>query len=95
MSKSDALAFWTVFLFVFFINIITPIVAEGLEQSVIGHDYDDVDATSPPSLTFTVLVSILLVPFWTLEMPVLMNLFIMIPVRVLAWYLLLRMIRGN
>lgn len=98
MGKSDAMAFWVVFLIVFFINLFTPIIVSGLGSSVASHNTDEADILDPPSVgdivSFTGL-NILLVPFWTLSMPLFMNLTLMLPLRVLGWYLILRMIRGN
>jgi hypothetical protein len=89
--------FWIVFCFVFFINIVTPFIASGFNEAYTSHDTASADNTSPPSMTSILGISalnILLVPFWTIGMPTLMNTFIMIPIRALMWYLLLRMIRG-
>ena len=97
MANSDATAFWTVFVIIFFINIITPIVSLGFGKEYIEYD-TDLEVNSPPTISDYFGISalnILLVPFWTLGMPTLMNLFIMIPLRVLAWILILRLIRGN
>ena len=92
---NDATLFWTVFLIVFFINIFAPFVSEGLSDTITTHPASDADPVSPPSLFSISLFNVFLVPFWTLSMPFYMNLIIMIPLRVLAWYLILRMIRGN
>lgn len=98
MPQTDTMAFWTVFLIIFFSNLIIPVVAVGFGEDYISYDSDNADPTSPPSLSdyFGIgALSILLIPFWTLGMPTLLNLCIMIPLRVLAWILVLRMIRGN
>ena len=98
MATTDALLFWSVFMIVFLINILAPVIAAGLGDSLEVHDVDDANPTDPPSASdiFTLSVfNILLVPFWTIGMPFYMNLFIMIPLRVLAWILILRLIRGN
>lgn len=96
--KTDTLLFWTVFTIIFFINIITPIIALGLSEAYTSHENSLADATSPPDISISAWtisgINVLLVPFWTFGMPVYMNLFIMIPLRVLAWIILLRMIRG-
>lgn len=96
-SHNDTMLFWSVFIFVFFVNIITPYVAAGFSQAYTTHDTDSADNTAPPSflvLTSLSALNILLIPFWTITMPFLMNLFIMIPIRALGWYLFLRLIRG-
>lgn len=94
--KTDAIAFWTVFMIIFFINIVTPYIAAGLNQATITtHDSNDANVDTPPSVFAISGFAILTVPFWTLGMPSLMNIFLMIPMRALAWYLLIRMIRGN
>lgn len=96
MATSDTFAFWTVFLIIMFTNIITPYVSDAFSQTYTSHETEDVSA--PPSITdfFSLsIISFITIPFWTFGMPVLMNLFIMIPLRALAYILLLRMIRGN
>lgn len=96
--KTDTLLFWTVFTIILFINIITPIIALGLSESYTSHDNGLADANAPPEISISAWTitgfNILLVPFWTFGMPFYMNLFFMIPLRALAWIILLRMIRG-
>ncbi len=98
MASSDALAFWAVFLIVFFINIFAPIIGAGFDQQIDERDTSEIDPSTPASglavLGFTIF-NIFLVPFWTIGMPVLMNVIIMIPLRILGWILIFRMFRGN
>ena len=96
-TDSDTMLFWIVFCFVFFVNIITPTIAAGFNEAYVSRDATSIDNTAPPSMTTILGVSalnIFLVPFWTLSMPALMNIFIMIPIRALGWYLMIRIIRG-
>lgn len=97
MAKSDAIILWTVIIIIFFINIAVPIISIGFGQDYVEYD-TDLEITSPPTIGdyFGIgALSILLIPFWTLGMPLYLNLSIMIPLRILAWILILRMIRGN
>ena len=97
MAKTDAIAFWTVFLIILFINILVPLIAVGFQEEYNEYNTEGL-ADSPPTIADYFGISalnLLLVPFWTLGMPTMMNLFIMLPLRVLAWILILRLIRGN
>lgn len=104
MASNDALAFWTVFLVIFFINILSPMVAAGLSDfdvdtgtPVINDDTGIVELQSPSITDFFMIsaLSVALVPFWTLGLPVYVNLVVMLPLRVLGWILVLRLLRGN
>lgn len=96
MGTSDSFAFWIVLCIIVMVQVISPIVAIGLSESFTERDTPEF--TSPPSLSDYFKIGVLefvAIPFWTFSMPVYMNLFIMLPIRILGWVLLLRMIRGN
>lgn len=96
MATSDSFALWTIFLIILFVQIITSVVAVGLGEYYEEREIPDV--TTPPSISdYLTLgaVQFFALPFWTFAMPLYMNLFIMLPLRIMAWILVIRMIRGN
>jgi len=98
MASTDAMAFWTVFLILFFIGISLPPIMIGLGESYTEQNTDNLEVDEAPGFTSFIapsLINILAVPFWTFGIPSWMNLVMLTPLRVLAWYLFLRMIRGN
>lgn len=98
MATSDTFAFWIVLMVLIFINIVTPLVMVGFNYEISQNSMDSVEGLQAPSMSdyFAIgALNILAVPFWTFGFPYYINLFIMIPIRILGWILLLRMIRGN
>lgn len=94
IATTDTLIFWTVFCIVFFVNLIVPVVYVGLGSEQTQYSSDEADVSSPPSVGTLTAFNLLFVPFWTFAMPLYMNLFIMVPLRVLGWIVLIRMLRG-
>lgn len=98
MAQNEAVTFWIVFCIIMAINLIIPPIAQGLGTSLDQHDSGDADAAAAPAVAdfFTLtIVNLFTVPFWTFGLNSWINLFIMIPLRVLAYLLLIRLIRGN
>lgn len=95
---SEAYALWTIVIILTLVNVITPIVSVGMSQSYIEHDSNSYESVTSPSLSDYFAIgglSILTIPFWTFGFPVYINLLIMMPIRILGWILILRLIRGN
>ena len=96
MATSDTFAFWMVFCIILSIQIIVPVISIGLNEFYIDRSMPEV--TSAPTISdyFTLgALEFIAIPFWTFSLPVYINLFFMLPLRILAWILILRMIRGN
>lgn len=99
MGKSEATLLWAVIIILFFCNIIIPYVAVAFNQAYTSHNLNEANPDTPEDLTIGDLVtlggfSLLLIPFWTISAPALMQFFLLIPLRIFGWVLFFRLFRG-
>lgn len=99
MGKSEATILWMIIVLLFLCNLIIPYVAIGLGEEYTSHNLEGANPDTPDEISFGDLLSlgslsVLLVPFWTISAPSLMQLFIFIPIRIFGWILAIRLARG-
>lgn len=100
MADSDTSLFMTLLIIFVLMGTLLPFVTTAFSQQANTYDVEGVqDAvgqglTTNPVTVLDVVLSIFLIFFWTFAIPALVEVLFLLPMRILFWYLFVRLIRG-
>ena len=100
MANTDTWAFFALIVFFLSLGLLLPFVQDAFGEDTLNQDLQNIvlnedDVGYDPIGMFDVLLSVITIFFWSFgQVYWVVDLLILFPLRILAFYLLLRMVRG-